>query len=73
MNLKEKISYLQDKHFGDWLRTRKVVADEVSEQHSMWCVCGKLCTGLHESYCRKFQNKITNETAKKLSYLIEAK
>lgn len=32
--------------------------DEVSREHEFICVCGKLCTGLHESTCRKFKDKV---------------
>jgi hypothetical protein len=57
---------------GEWLKTRKDVLDELSDRYPMFCVCGKLCTGLHENNCKKFQDKITSETVKKLEYLLKS-
>lgn len=71
MKLAEKIQYLQEHHFSEWLTTRKEADQYVSDQHSMFCVCGKLCTGLHESYCNRFKNKVNSETVKRLKPLLE--
>ena len=71
MKKEEKIQYIQDNHFKEWLKTRREVEDEISNSQSMFCVCGRLATGLHESMCRKFQNKINDETVKRLSNLIK--
>ena len=70
MKQREKLTYLQDNHFGDWLKTRQEVENEISDKQSMFCVCGRLATGLHENNCRKFQNKVNSETIKKMSHLI---
>lgn len=70
MKIQEKLKYLQDNHFGEWLKTRQIVANEMSDSQSMFCVCGRLATGLHEMNCRKFQNKITSETVKRLNNLL---
>lgn len=32
--------------------------DIVSEAHPYRCVCGRLCTGLHERTCKKFRNAV---------------
>jgi len=66
MKLAEKIQYLQDNHMSEWLSERQEVDAMVSNQHSLMCVCGRLCTGLHESTCRKFIEKVNKETAKSL-------
>jgi len=70
MKIQEKLAYIQDNHFSEWLKTRKEVEYEISDSQSMFCVCGKLATGLHESCCKKFQNKITSETLKRLEHLL---
>ena len=70
MKKEEKLKYLQDNHFGEWLKTRKEMENEISDSQSMFCVCGRLATGLHESNCRKFHDKVTDETVKKLNHLI---
>lgn len=72
MKESEKIEILRDKHFSSWLMTRKKVKDEVSDSQTMFCVCGKLATGLHEETCRKFNKKINSETVKRLAHLLSA-
>lgn len=73
MTFSEKINYIQDHDFNEWLKMRRVVEDEISNKQSMFCVCGRLATGLHESMCRKFHEKISKETVKMLSYLLPVK
>lgn len=70
MKLSEKLTYLQDKHFGDWLSKRQAVSDEFSNKQSMFCLCGRLATGLHENGCKKFKDAVTRETVKRLESLI---
>ena len=66
----EKLEYLKNANFGLFIKTRKMVFDELSDQQTMFCCCGKLATGLHESNCTKFNNKVDAETIKRLSYLL---
>ena len=66
----EKLSYLKDTDFSLFVTTRQIVFDELSDQQTMFCCCGKLATGLHESNCTKFNNKVDAETIKRLSYLL---
>jgi hypothetical protein len=70
MKINEKIEYLQDNHFSDWLNQRVIVFDKLSDRQSMFCICGRLATGLHETNCRKFNNKVNAETVKQLSHLL---
>ena len=70
MKMQEKLHYLQEHHFNEWLKMRREVEDELSARQSMFCVCGRLATGLHESGCRRFSNKVTSETVKRLKHLI---
>ena len=66
----EKIDYLQENHLREWIKTRAKVEQELSDAHIIFCECGNLATGSHESSCRKFKNKIINETIKRLSHLL---
>lgn len=66
----EKIKILQDQHFGVWLKTRQQTDDELSQKQTMFCVCGKLATGLHEGSCRRFNQLVDRKTMKKLEHLI---
>ena len=66
----EKLEYLKNADFGLFIKTRQIVFDELSDQQTMFCCCGKLATGLHESNCTKFNNKVDTETIKRLSYLL---
>lgn len=36
----------------------KKAEDEVSNEHPIKCVCGKLCTGLHERNCSAFRKSV---------------
>ena len=66
----EKLEYLKNANFGLFIKTRKIVFDELSDQQTMFRCCGKFATGLHESNCTKFNNKVDAETIKRLSYLL---
>lgn len=67
--LREKLAYLQENHFTEWLSMRSKVSDELSSKQLTFCVCGRLATGLHENGCRRFNIKITNEAVRRLSHL----
>ena len=71
MKIIERIQYLQVNHFSEWLNMRKIVEEELSSSQSMFCVCGRLATGLHEMNCRKFHNKVNSETVKRLSSFLK--
>jgi CRISPR/Cas system CSM-associated protein Csm4 (group 5 of RAMP superfamily) len=70
MKLTKKLEYIQSKYFSDWLNTRHEVENEFSEKNKVFCLCGKLATGLHEKNCRKFNDAITKEAVKRLEHLI---
>ena len=40
--------------------------DQVSDEHPMVCLCGKLCTGLHETYCGRFRKAVDSRYKKLL-------
>lgn len=69
MKITEKLEYLQTNHFSEWLKTRQEVEDELSNKQSMFCLCGRLATGLHERNCKRFRNKVISETVKRLKKL----
>ena len=70
MKESEKIQKLQDLHFPVWMKERRIVSDNLSDRQTMFCICGKLATGLHESTCKKFIKWVNTETVRKLSHLI---
>jgi len=71
MKITDKLQYLQDKHFSEWLTTYRQVKNEESDKQSIFCICGRLATGLHENGCRKFRNRIISITVKRLEHLIK--
>lgn len=73
MKYTEKLEYLQTNHLMTFVKTRQEVFDELSEQQTMFCCCGKLATGLHERNCQKFNKKVNSETIKRLSDLLPKK
>ena len=66
----EKLEYLRDTHLGTFLKTRQEVFNELSDQQTMFCCCGRLASGSHEINCTKFNNKVDTETIKRLSHLL---
>jgi hypothetical protein len=70
MKLTEKLDYLQNKYLSDWIDTYHKVEDKFSERQSVFCLCGRLATGLHENNCKKFKDAIIKETVKRLEHLI---
>ncbi len=69
----ERLAFLQKYAMGDWIKARQEADEEVSREHEMFCVCGRLCTGLHESGCRRFKAKVDTRSINKLKYLWEEK
>lgn len=73
MNKQDKLVYLQQEHWSEWYDTRKEADQFVSDQHPMWCVCKRLCTGMHERSCSRFRAKVDSETIKRLKHLLPSK
>jgi len=48
------VSSLSDEDYELYEKAR----NEVSDKHPIKCVCGKLCTGLHELNCKKFKDAV---------------
>lgn len=71
MKIGEKLNYLFDNHLSELLKTRREVEDELSKKQAVFCVCGALATGLHESYCRKFRKKVDSEAVKRMKHLLK--
>ena len=65
----ERIEFLQKYAMSDWLKARQEADNEISKECEMWCVCGKLCTGLHETYCQRFKSKVDGRAVEKLKHL----
>lgn len=70
MKYTDKLEYLQTNHLMTFVKTRQKVFDELSDQQTMFCCCGRLATGLHERNCQKFNKKVNSETIKRLSDLL---
>lgn len=73
MKLSEKIEFLKVHFFAEWMRERSKQWYSLSCEHPIFCVCGKLATGLHEDHCRRFQKAIDKNTVKALEHLIPNK
>lgn len=67
----DKINWLKENKPNLWAQTLKKVKQEFSDKQTMFCCCGKLATGLHENYCRKFLQKVENESVKRLQEYIK--
>ena len=70
MKATEKVEYLFQNHYDEFVNVRLLADSEVSSEHPFKCVCGRLCTGLHERTCSRFRTKVNNRAVKKLKHLI---
>lgn len=70
MKQNDKQNFLQDNHMGHWLQKRQEVENELSDKQGMFCICGRLATGMHERGCRKFSKLVNDETVKRLEHLL---
>ena len=70
---KQLMRTLQDKHFSEWVKTHRQVWDECSDRQQMFCICGRLASGIHENNCSKFRDLVNRETVKRLACLVESK
>lgn len=70
MKKHEKLEVIKSKNLDLFIKTRQQVFNELSDQQTMFCCCGKLATGLHESHCRRFNDKVDSETIKRLDFLL---
>jgi len=43
---------------------REQAEEQVSQEHPIKCVCGRLCTGLHEMHCAKFRQAVERRVKK---------
>lgn len=69
----EILAYLKDVDLDLFIMTRNKVKEELSNGQTMFCCCGRLATGLHESHCKKFNDKVDAEVIKRLQHLLPSK
>lgn len=73
MKKQDKIKILKENKLNEWNSVRNKIFDELSQQQSIFCICGKLSTGLHELNCKKFNNLVDSKTLKILIEKYEGK
>ena len=71
MKKSQKLEKIKEVDLELFVKTRQQVFNELSDSQTMFCCCGKLATGLHESHCKKFNDKVISETINRLEYLIK--
>lgn len=50
----DKIEECRAQNAKIWYKCYTQASNDISNRYNVFCVCGKLCTGLHEQGCRKF-------------------
>jgi hypothetical protein len=73
MKILDKLAFYQDNHWSEWIAMYRKVEEEISDKQSMFCVCGRLATGLHERGCSKFRSAVIKETVKRLEISLPIK
>lgn len=58
-------------HLQEWVTAWNDAFDELSRAQSIFCVCGKVASSLHERSCPAFRKKVDDAATGKLEYLID--
>lgn len=69
----EELSFLRDNYFAEYMKTRQQSYNDLSDQQTIFCCCGRLATGLHERSCSLFNRKVDAETIMRLRHLLPEK
>lgn len=64
--ISEASDWLKTHFFAQYVGLRCRVFNELSDKQPMFCVCGKLATGLHENHCAKFNRAVDIETINRM-------
>lgn len=70
MTKRDKIEWIKTHYWSEWVSIRQKVADKLSESQDIFCCCGALATGLHETQCRRFNDKVDSIACKELKHLL---
>lgn len=73
MKFIDKKKFLIKNFRCDYVNTRREVFNALSNEQAVFCVCGKIASGLHEDRCSKFNALVDKETVKILEHLIKDK
>ena len=73
MKFIDKKKFLKKNYPDDYENVRREVFNTLSNEQTVFCVCGRLATGLHEDHCKKFNALVDKETVKTLQHLIKKK
>lgn len=68
MKKSDKLDYLQTNHLGEWLNVFREEENTLSAKQSLFCVCGRIATGLHEQMCGRFKEKVTSAAIGRLKH-----
>lgn len=69
MNYKQKVAYFSEKFPAEWFSYHRIAWQELSDAQPIFCVCGRLATGLHEGGCSRFAKEVNKETIRHLEEL----
>ena len=73
MKQQERLEKIKNEQFSLYFTERIKVFNELSDAQPMFCCCGRLASGLHESNCRKFNKKVDFETLKRVEEKLKVK
>lgn len=63
---------LQRFFFAEYIDTKKIVFDSLSEKIGTTCLWGKTRDEMHKKICGRFTNEVERETIKRLQHLIDS-
>lgn len=64
MTINEKIKKYKSEEYDLWRKLYPKAFDLVDSEHTMFCVCGRLASGLHTQHCNAFKKEVEKRTVK---------
>jgi len=71
MKKQDKLIFLINNYPDLYTETFNKCKQELSDNQTIFCCCGRLATGLHERNCSKFKDKVDSAVIKELKYLFK--
>lgn len=70
MKKEEKLEWLRRNHNEAYLEAENKAIAALDDEYPIFCLCGKLATGLHTTNCRKFQEAVKRRILTSLKPLL---
>lgn len=70
MDSKQKELYLNHYHWRYYQDKKSEIEGQMDDEYPIFCICGKLATGLHTMSCRRWRNHLTMHTVQTMKDML---